>query len=182
VRDGGILPIDNTTPLELRALKHRSNSPLLDKANKSVFDTRLHFAAMVNSSNDPIIREGLTGRILCRNRAATRVFGYQARHLYLCLRFNRPELDGHWEDSIFTDASVERRRTGRRECSASRTNREEQCGPGMDGVRGVDRSVLKIVACVIDCHEQHQETAENINRVDPIVATRVRIRVVVESL
>ena len=49
-----------------------------DEIGKRVLDTRLHFAAVVNSFNDPIISKDLTGRIISWNQAAARVFGYQA--------------------------------------------------------------------------------------------------------
>ncbi|WP_263357279.1 PAS domain S-box protein [Acidicapsa ligni] len=44
-------------------------------------DTRLHFAALVNSSPDPIITKDLTGKILSWNKAAAQVFGYQEEEI-----------------------------------------------------------------------------------------------------
>ena len=47
-----------------------------DDIRKSVIDTDLYFAAVVNCSHDPIITKDLAGKILSWNRAAVRVFGY----------------------------------------------------------------------------------------------------------
>ncbi|WP_254061537.1 PAS domain-containing sensor histidine kinase [Granulicella sp. L60] len=51
------------------------------KSGRTDIDTRLHFAALVNSSNDPILTKDLDGRILSWNRAAARVFGYEENEI-----------------------------------------------------------------------------------------------------
>ncbi len=53
------------------------DNPLPDPSGEISFDSGLHFAALVNGSNDPMLSKDLTGRILSWNRAATRVFGYE---------------------------------------------------------------------------------------------------------
>ena len=44
-------------------------------------DPRLHLAAIVNTSEDPIISETLDGRVLSWNEAAARVFGYREEEM-----------------------------------------------------------------------------------------------------
>ncbi len=78
------------------------DNPLADPPNKdgeSFIDTHLHFAALINSSHDPIISKDLTGRILSWNRAAVRVFGYEEEEILgqTILRLVPPDL--HHEEN-----------------------------------------------------------------------------------
>ncbi len=51
------------------------------EAVESALDPRLHFAAIVDASDDPIVSETLDGTIVTWNRAASRVFGYQPEEI-----------------------------------------------------------------------------------------------------
>jgi PAS domain S-box-containing protein len=53
------------------------DNALPDPSGDISFDAGLHFTALVNGSNDPMLSKDLTGRILSWNRGATRVFGYE---------------------------------------------------------------------------------------------------------
>lgn len=57
-------------------------------------DPRLHLAAIVSTSEDPIISESLDGRILSWNEAAARVFGHRAEEMvgHSSLELIPPEL------------------------------------------------------------------------------------------
>ena len=84
------------------ALPSGPDNPLADPPNKdgeSFIDTHLHFAALINSSHDPIISKDLTGRILSWNRAAVRVFGYEEEEILgqTILRLVPPDL--HHEEN-----------------------------------------------------------------------------------
>jgi PAS domain S-box-containing protein len=63
--------------LELTVLELGLDNALPDPSGDISFDAGLHFAALVNGSNDPMLSKDLTGRILSWNRGATRVFGYE---------------------------------------------------------------------------------------------------------
>jgi PAS domain S-box-containing protein len=63
--------------LELTVLELGLDNPLPGPSGDIFFDAGLHFAALVNGSNDPMLSKDLTGRILSWNRGATRVFGYE---------------------------------------------------------------------------------------------------------
>jgi PAS domain S-box-containing protein len=83
-------------------LQSEPDNPLRDPpdhAGKLIMDTHLHFAALVNSSNDSIISKDLTGRILSWNRAAVRVFGYEEEEILgqSILRLVSPEF--HHEEN-----------------------------------------------------------------------------------
>jgi len=51
------------------------------RAAKTQFDPRLHFAPIVEFSEDPIISQDLDRRIVSWNSAATHVFGYEAEEM-----------------------------------------------------------------------------------------------------
>jgi PAS domain S-box-containing protein len=69
----------------------------LEKTGRSPFDIQLHFAAVVNSSPDPIIGKDLAGRIISWNKAATRFFGYEKHEILgeSILRLLPPNLHNH---------------------------------------------------------------------------------------
>jgi PAS domain S-box-containing protein len=62
----------------------RTDKPMPDRARdvvEAANATHLYFAALVNSSPDPIISKDLTGKILSWNHAAARVFGYEEQEI-----------------------------------------------------------------------------------------------------
>jgi PAS domain S-box-containing protein len=78
---------------ELNVLEYGPDKSLPDPAGEISPDTRSHFAALVNGSNDPILSIDLTGRIISWNPAATRVFGYESDEIIgqSILRFTPPD-------------------------------------------------------------------------------------------
>ena len=74
-----------------------------DTASKTTVDPRFHLAAIVNSSDDPIISKDLNGIIISWNEAAERVFGYRAEEIVgqSILRLFPPELQ-HEEEQILS--------------------------------------------------------------------------------
>src|ERR1700760_194868 len=74
-----------------------------DTASKTTVDPRFHLAAIVNSSDDPIISKDLNGIIISWNEAAERVFGYRADEIVgqSILRLFPPELQ-HEEEEILS--------------------------------------------------------------------------------
>lgn len=67
-------------------------------------DPRFHLAAIVDSSDDPIISKDLDGIIMSWNKAATRVFGYEPEEMIgqSILRLVPPELK-HEEEEILAN-------------------------------------------------------------------------------
>jgi PAS domain S-box-containing protein len=65
-------------------LEYGSDKPWHDpprEAGSVSLETHLHFAAVIDAFNDPIISKDLTGRILGWNQAAARVFGYKEEEI-----------------------------------------------------------------------------------------------------
>ena len=67
-----------------KILEYGPDNPLpnpLPATGDVSLETHLHFAAVIDAFNDPVISKDLTGRILGWNQTAVRVFGYQAEEI-----------------------------------------------------------------------------------------------------